>query len=238
MIPDDVEILPDAKAMAFRIATLLKQADTSNLSIVLPGGNTPRKIFQNLATDHSQLPWNSIHFFWGDERCVPPDHPDSNYKMARDHLFDKIPSFNGQIHRIRGEDPPETEKERYQSEIIQHVKQSGSLPVFDLVLLGLGEDGHVASIFPDQMHLLSSKKICEEATHPVSGQKRITLTGTIINQARTIVFLVSGKKKSSVLSRIFEKNEECTDYPACFIKPVNGKLLWLLDRETSSFFFP
>jgi len=235
MNTDNIEIFPDIPSMAHRLAEFLQPASARRFSLVLSGGNTPRKIYQELAKNQSSIPWRNIQLFWGDERCVPPDHRESNFNLAKRYLFDRIQPFEGQIYRIKGENPPDIEKERYTKEILQHVEQNDSFPVFDLILLGLGDDGHVASLFPDQMHLLSSEKICEVAIHPISGQKRITLTGPVINQAKNILLLVTGKKKSSILSKIILNKNNCSEYPACFIKPREGNLVWFLDRGASSF---
>jgi 6-phosphogluconolactonase len=148
-------------------------------SLALSGGSTPKQVFNFIAEKYKPpIQWERIDIYWGDERCVLPDDPESNYKMADDYLLSKIPLPGQNIYRIRGEDNPETEAERYSGVIKNNLTEK---PVFDLIMLGLGEDGHTASIFPDQMNLLTDKSICSTAIHPDSGQKRITLTGTTIN---------------------------------------------------------
>ena len=174
-----------------------------------------------------------MHFFWGDERCVPPDHSESNYKMTSDHLLTKIEIPDKNIHRVKGEIEPQSEADRYAAEIKNLVAVEGDLPKFDLVMLGMGEDGHTASIFPHQMHLLQSENICEVATHPESGQKRITLTGKVINNAAQVVFLVTGKSKAEKMFEILEQQGRWKDYPATYIQPHNGSLTWFLDRTAA-----
>ncbi len=234
MISRNIEIYPDVSAIGDRLAELLQQALYHRISFVLSGGNTPKMIFSHLGRYHSSIHWQNIDFYWGDERCVSPDHPESNYLMAKQYLFDAIQPGKLNIHRIRGEDPPESEMLRYQKEIISHVALDQGKPVFDLVMLGLGEDGHTASIFPDQMILFQSDDICALAIHPKTGQKRITLTGPVINKAKTVLFIVTGKNKSKIVSQIILRKEGSELYPANFVKPEHGRLYWLMDEDASS----
>ncbi|EFK95179.1 6-phosphogluconolactonase (6PGL) [sediment metagenome] len=169
-----------AEKFAGEMVLQIKQAAEANmpLKVALSGGSTPELLFSVLGDHYSNsAPWEFIHFFWGDERCVPPVSPDSNFGMAFRTLFKKIHIPEKNIHRIYGEQEPVREAIRYSDLISKHTKKREGLPVFDIVLLGLGEDGHTASIFPGMTHLFNSEKICEVAHHPVSHQKRITLTG-------------------------------------------------------------
>jgi 6-phosphogluconolactonase len=200
--------------------------------IALSGGSTPKIIFQTLSEHFKEkIRWNKIHLFWCDERCVPPDDSESNYGMTKKFLIDftDIPEEN--VHRIIGENEPEQEAVRYSKEIKNNVVSKNELPSFDLVMLGIGEDGHTASIFPDQMQLLSSNKICDVAVHPFSGQKRITLTGKVINNSDKVIFLLTGKSKADILRKIIEENKKI--YPAEFINPVNGELKFFVDDEAA-----
>jgi 6-phosphogluconolactonase len=228
-----VEIFGDVAAMADRLAAFLSETSGRRISLALSGGNTPRLIFDHLSQHHQTLSWNRMDFYWGDERMVPPDHAESNFFMAKEHLFDRIRPAAGQIHRILGENDPEEESERYAAEIMNHVHLEHGMPSFDLILLGLGDDGHIASIFPDRMNLLLDERICRHVRHPETGQKRITLTGPVINNARKVVFLVTGRKKSGIVSEILLNKEIAKKYPAFYIKPENGDLYWLLDHEAS-----
>ena len=234
MIKKNIEIYPDISAIGDRLAEFLNKAKDRRISVVLSGGNTPKMIFNHLGKDHASIAWQNIDFFWGDERCVPPDHPESNYRMAKIHLFDTIRPETLNIHRIQGENPPEYEIPRYQKEIMEYVKLKGQKPVFDIIMLGIGEDGHTASIFPDQLHLLSSENICELAIHPQTGQRRITLTGPVIKMAKNIVFIATGKNKSLIISRILRNGKGCESLPAYQINPENGQLFWLIDEKASS----
>jgi len=227
-----------AEALAFDLVNKIKEADKrkSLFTVALSGGNTPKLLF-SLLGDHfaSSVKWNMTHFFWVDERCVPPDNPESNYGMTKQAFLEKIDIPDSNIHRIKGEDEPEKEAFRYPGEIKSFTRLKNGLPVFDLVLLGMGEEGHTASIFPGNEKLLNSDKICEVAIHPVTGQKRITLTGKVINNAVSIIFHVTGKNKAGIIKEILERKEPALRFPADHIVPVNGNLYWYLDKEAGSF---
>ena len=150
--------------------------------------------------------------------------------MTFDHLLSKIDIPQTNVHRIRGEDHPEKETERYSTEISSHLPHRQALPSFDLILLGMGEDGHTASIFPDQMHLLTSAKICAVARHPQSGQQRVTLTGKVINNAEMVTFLVTGAAKAKRVATIRGQQTNRMNYPAAHVRPVDGRLYWFLDK--------
>lgn len=200
-------------------------------NVALSGGSTPKVVFdfiaKNMPTDFN---WKNIHFWWGDERCVPPTNDESNYKMTKERLFDlvKIPESN--IHRVLGENDPLHESERYSDEIKDVLPSKNELPYFDLIILGMGDDGHTASIFPHQMVLLKSAKICDVATHPDSGQKRVTITGATLNNAREIAFLVTGANKKEKIEAIFNQTKDYEVYPAAHIKPIEGNLSWFMDK--------
>jgi len=176
---------------------------TTPFCIALSGGSTPELLYSVLGDHFSKsVNWENIHFFWGDERCVPAGSHESNFGMTHRSLLGKINIPASNIHRIRGEDDPAMEASRYAGEISDYTRKRDGLPVFDLIILGLGEDGHTASIFPSEANLMESEKICEVASHPVSMQKRITLTGRIINNADKVTFLVTGRKKAVIVEKI------------------------------------
>ena len=213
---------------------LLKLSKTkSEFVLSLSGGSTPRIIFETIANDYGEkIKWDKLHLFWSDERCVPPTDDESNFGMTKKYLLDyiKIPEEN--IHRIMGESDPQFEAKRYSDEIEKTVNLVNGIPKFDLIMLGIGEDGHTASIFPDQMHLLNSQKICDVAIHPSTGQKRITMSGRVINNSDAVIFLVTGKSKAVILKEILEEKKKI--YPAEFINPVSGNLNYFVDEEASS----
>lgn len=202
--------------------------------IALSGGNTPKILFDHIVdVVHDKIKWEQVHFFWVDERCVPPEDNQSNFGMTKKHLLDHIPLEEWQIHRIQGESPPGREVKRYAKELNDEVPKKNGLPMFDIMLLGLGEDGHTASIFPDQMKLLEEKRFAANAVHPETGQQRVTLTGPVINNAKRIVFFVSGKKKAGVVASVLQKTGDCMSYPAAYIKPSHGSIAWYLDKDAA-----
>lgn len=226
-----------ASSLAEELSQSIRTAAEKNktFTLALSGGNTPALLFSILAEYYgTSIPWKNVHLFWGDERCVPSYHNDSNYGMTKIHLLDKvaIPAIN--IHRIHGEDDPIKETERYAHEILEYTDKINNIPSFDYILLGLGTDGHTASIFPGYMDLFQTQKICELTLHPQTRQKRITLTGPVINNSRQVAFLVTGKSKASVVADIINKTENAGTYPASCVALNHGKLKWYLDSDASA----
>jgi 6-phosphogluconolactonase len=216
-----------------KVISLLNEK--TEINIALSGGNTPIELFKILAEEYkNKIEWNKLNFYWVDERCVRPDSPESNFGNAEKFLFSMVDINRNNIHEIRGESDPAIEAERYSELVKQNVSPVNGLPSFDIILLGVGEDGHTASIFPDQMYLLTSNKLFDVAYHPVSGQARITMTGRLINNAKNIYFLVSGKGKSGVENDILNGNEKAKQYPANYIKAENGVLFWMVDKESTN----
>jgi 6-phosphogluconolactonase len=220
-----------AEAFATELIKEIREASGKKVpfTIALSGGSTPAVLYSVLAEKYSNtVDWRYVHFFWGDERCVPPDDPESNFGAASSIFLRRIDISEGNIHRIRGEANPSDEAVRYSSEIIENTRTSGGLPVFDHIILGMGEDGHTASIFPSGSELLYSDKLCEVATHPLTGQKRITVTGKVINNSDAVTFFVTGHSKAEIVEQIIKKD---SDFPASFILPSHGRLVWLLDEK-------
>ncbi|NHF59385.1 6-phosphogluconolactonase [Flavobacteriaceae bacterium TP-CH-4] len=210
------------------LAILIAARD--KVHIALSGGSTPTVVFDELAANFQpDIDWTKVQLYWGDERCVPPTHEESNFKMTVDHLISKIDIPAENIHPINGENTPEHEAKRYGQLLDSSLPTENGLPRFDLVILGLGDDGHTASIFPHQIQLWESRKNCEVAVHPESGQKRITITGRIINNANIVTFLVTGENKARKVKEIINGVGEFTNYPASLVRPTSGKLLWFLD---------
>jgi 6-phosphogluconolactonase len=206
--------------------------------LAFSGGTTPKLFFEKLAV-HQKNPdtatdWSKIHIFWVDERCVPPEHMDSNFGMTSHSLLKSLNLTKNQVHRIHGEDDPPKEAIRYEKEIRSVFQKPSGIPVFDWIFLGMGEDGHTASIFPDRFDLLESPALCAVAYHALSGQFRVTLTGPVIMNARRISFLVTGANKSRIISQIIKKEPEAQHYPAFHIKPVNGDMDWYLDASAAN----
>ncbi len=235
----EVRIYPKPKKVCRKVAQEIRKYIAEwpkpRYDIALSGGSTPKKLFKVLAKKHREtIPWDKVHFWWGDERCVSPESEESNYKMAKDYLFSKISVPERNIHRIKGEIQPEEEAIRYAAEIRNNLKSKNGIPVFDIILLGLGEDGHTASIFPDQLNLFHEEKLCAVASHPETGQKRITLTGRILNNAKRIYFLVTGESKADRISEIMSNDEAAKKLPAYHVEPVTGVLVWFIDEPAAS----
>ncbi len=228
-----------AAAVADDLAAAIRQAGRAEqpLFVALSGGSTPGAMFRHLATPAmaKDIPWKWVHFFWGDERCVPPDHPDSNYGMAYQALFRHIDIPPENIHRIRGEAAPVKEAFRYAREILSLLPPDpAGRPVFHRIYLGMGEDGHTASLFPATPVLAVDDKICAIAVHPVTQQKRITLTLPVINSAREVIFLVSGAAKAVRVAQIFHRASGYQEFPAAKVHPREGRLIWQLDEAAAA----
>jgi len=202
--------------------------------IALSGGSTPLAVFRQLANATWPEEWEHVHIWWGDERCVAADDPESNFGNAKKIFLDPLGFTGDRIHPIRGEGDPGIESERYSKLLEEHLPVENAYPVFDWIWLGLGEDGHTASIFPDQIELWKSDQTCVVTSHPLTRQNRITLTGGIINAARRIAFLVAGESKSHVVNEIVMKEGSYLDYPAFYVSPLSANLEWYLDMDATS----
>ncbi|WP_299536212.1 6-phosphogluconolactonase [Ulvibacterium sp.] len=214
------------------LADLVKGKDIFH--VALSGGSTPKIVFDVLASDFADgIDWAKIHFYWGDERCVPPTDDQSNYKMTVEHLFSKIGLAEENIHRILGEAEPLREAYRYANLLEINLDRISGIPQFDLVILGMGDDGHTASIFPHEIGLWDASEHCVVATHPESGQKRITITGQVINIAKEVAFLVTGNNKAEKVREIIQREGNYTNYPASLVSPTSGNLRWFLDQAAA-----
>lgn len=204
--------------------------------IALSGGSTPKRLFKHLADCYAEdFPWNRIHLWWVDERCVPPTHEDSNYGMTKKLLLDKVDIPADQVHRIIGENDPDTEARRYGEEILARVPERESWPEFDLVLLGMGGDGHTASIFPNRLDLIETATVTVSVTHPSSGQPRVSITHPVINNAKHVVFLITGPDKADMLQQVLDAEEaNISPFPAAFVEPDGGLLSYYLDVAAAS----
>ncbi|MGD1994069.1 MAG: 6-phosphogluconolactonase [Anaerolineae bacterium] len=194
--------------------------------VALAGGSTPRPMYERLAAEPlaSRVDWTHVQVFWSDERCVPADHPDSNYRMARQALLDHVPIPEANVHRIRGEMVPDWAASSYESELEGVLGLNGR---FDLILLGMGADGHTASLFPGT-RVLEEQEYAVDAVHLGGGRGwRVTLTLPVINAARCVMFLVAGAEKAEALARIRAGEM----LPAARIQPHAGELIWLVDRD-------
>lgn len=217
------------------IGSLLAKKGNSAFHMVLAGGETPKKLYRILNEKYRDLISSEhIHFWWGDERCVPPDHPESNYNLVNETLFKGLNIKQENIHRMKGEADPEREAERYADEITSYTENEKDLVAFDLIILGMGNDGHTASIFPDRTDLLNHDPLCAVTQHPDSGQKRITLTGKILNEGKNLFFIVTGKSKAEPVAKIMNNEESASLLPAFHISSRYGKTIWYMDEAAAS----
>ncbi|WP_378951430.1 6-phosphogluconolactonase [Pelosinus sp. sgz500959] len=203
--------------------------------VSLAGGGTPRKTYELLRSEPycSRLPWQAIHFYWGDERCVPQTHSLSNQEMARQAFLNHVAIPEENIHPIIYEDSPCDAAKNYEK--VLHSTFSHQAPQFDFVFLGLGDDGHTASLFPGTDVLKVQNDWVSHVYLQEQDMYRVTLTPEILNQARMIAFLVTGQGKAQVIQKILEKTSASQSFPAQLIRPTHGEVYWLLDEEAASF---
>jgi 6-phosphogluconolactonase len=207
--------------------------------IAISGGNTPRRTLQLLASEEhpfrQQIPWDKLELYFVDERCVPPDDKQSNYRMVREALLDHVPLPAAQVFRMEGELPPEAAAARYESGLRNHLRLEGAeLPSFDLITLGMGDDGHTASLFPHTAALTEWMGLCVANHVPQKDTWRITLTAPVLNRGRDVVFLIAGADKAAPLHEVLlgESNPEV--YPSQLVRPAGGSFTLLLDRAAAA----
>lgn len=227
----------DAGADAVAEAAATAIAARARFTLALSGGTTPRHLFERLASPpwRDRIDWPRVHLFWSDERCVSPTHADSNYRMAREALLDHVPVPAAQVHRMRGEDVPDSAAVNYEAELRATLDAGapGGPSVFDLVLLGLGADGHTASLFPGMPSgRVSTRWVVAEHVDAARGW-RLTLTPPIINAARSVVFLVTGDDKAAALAAVLEGPAQPLALPAQAVASGSSLVTWLVDRAAA-----
>lgn len=229
----DVEALYRAAADEFISAAKRAVAASGRFCVALSGGNTPRGVYSLLATERASLPWNKIFVFFGDERCVPPDHPDSNYRMANEALLSRVPLPKENVFRVEAESAPEVAAQRYEDRLREFFGlAAGAFPRFDLIFLGMGEDGHTASLFPGSAALNERSRMVVANWVEKFKSYRITFTFPVLNNAQEICFLVAGGEKAPVIRDIFQLGN-AAKYPAGRVRPESGRLVWMVDRGAS-----
>lgn len=237
VIAPNMDELVQTAAMGILDVAQLAVARQGMCSVALSGGSTPRLLYQRLAGSPiaQEMPWAHLHVFWGDERHVQPDHQDSNYRMAREALLDRVPIPPGNVHRIPAELPnADTAAAAYADDLRRAFNlEPGELPRFDLILLGMGEDGHTASLFPHSPAL--KERTALVVANPVAklDTTRITLTLPVINNAARVWFLIAGGTKAEVLRQVLEGPEQPEVLPSQLIAPVDGELCFLLDSTAA-----
>jgi 6-phosphogluconolactonase len=263
---DNLMILDDLNALALEAAARFISIGTAAIqhsgrfTLALSGGSTPRALYEILARDHQAFAWDKVHIFWGDERCVPPDHADSNFNLAQQTLLSKVKVLDQNVHRMHGEEEPTQAAFAYEYELRKvfgpqmeleaglatpeavpdqpsRIVTSGGIslfPALDLILLGLGADGHTASLFPGTLGLHEARRWVI-ANHVEQLQTdRLTLTSRVINHAQDIIFLIAGADKASALQSVLQGPVDLDRYPAQLVKPRTTGLTWLVDRAAAS----
>lgn len=203
--------------------------------ISLSGGSTPKMLFKLLATEvyATSIQWQNLHFWWGDERCVAPDDAESNYGEANALLFTQVNIPAENIHRIRGEEEPEAEAQRFAKEMAEVIPTENGTPVFDWILLGVGADGHTASLFPGQTNY-DDENLSVLASHPESGQIRVSKTARVLEAAKRISYLVLGAGKADIIEEINSSPARVLPYPAAKIQAKVGLTEWYLDLDAAA----
>jgi 6-phosphogluconolactonase len=237
-----IQLLPDLEAISHKAAEIFLNLSRSSLSskesftVALSGGSTPRRFYHLLGFDacRGEVESHRIHFFWVDERCVPQEHEESNFKTVYDALLSRVPVPEQNIHRIKGEAGPEEAAKEYER-AIRGFFGGTDLPVFDLIVLGMGEDGHTASLFPGSGALGEKKRLAVPVYKEKPEIHRVTLTFPILNNASQVLFLVSGRSKSRVLAEVLEDEGKKSCYPAGIVAPAHGKITWLIDEEAAEY---
>ncbi len=238
-------IWPEPKAVALAAATLFADAVSHAVTtrgvarVAISGGTTPKAMFALLA-DASQpfaaeVPWAKLHLYWVDERCVPPTDAESNYRMTKEALLSKVPLPEDQVYRMEGELDPEEAANRYETVLRNSMKLEGAeSPAFDLLLLGMGDDGHTASLFPHTAALEELGRLVVANHVPQKDTWRITLTFPVINQARQVCFLIEGAAKAGVLAEVLTGPRDAERLPSQLIRPASGSLRFLLDEAAAA----
>ena len=224
------------EACAEKILEIVTVATTERrrCSLALAGGSTPRDVYALLATEkyRRRVEWSKLFLFWGDERTVPPDHLDSNFRMASESLLSHIAIPPANIFRMKGEIVPSTAAIEYEKQL--EIFFGEKIPQFDLILLGLGDDGHTASLFPGTNALDETQRWVISVFVPKFNTHRITLTLPVTNNSRQVMFIVSGRSKSQIVPGVLKSKQPTKELPATLVQPQNGKLDWMLDAEAGA----
>jgi 6-phosphogluconolactonase len=236
-----IEVAESADALNHAVAEQFLRLTTDALvtrgrcAVALSGGSTPRSVYQLLGAPafRARVRWSDIHFFWGDERHVPPDHPDSNYRMAVEAMLSNVPVPPANVHRVRSEVSDAGISAREYDGMIRRCVDGTPMPRFDVVHLGLGTDGHTASLFPGSAALEERERVCVANWVTALDAYRITLTLPILNAARAVVFIAAGVGKSSIVQRVLRESAELSPLPAQLVRPSDGELWWMLDQAAA-----
>jgi len=234
IVPDNATLSRTAAQEFHRVAEAAV-GERGRFSVALSGGNTPRGVYSLLAEEHKELPWDRVHIFFGDERHVPPEHPDSNFRMADDAMLSQVPAKPDQVHRIKAEygDAEKAALEYEQDLRTSFQLAAGQLPRFDLFLVGMGDEGHALSLFPGTKALHDNGRLVMRNWVGKFYTDRVTMTAPVANNAALIIFMVTKADKAPALKAVLEGPHEPEQLPSQLFAPTNGKLLWLVDKDAA-----
>ncbi len=236
-----IAIYPDIDTLSHNAAQHIVRianesiATSGRFTMVLSGGTTPRKTYGLLGSElySKRINWTLVHIFWGDERSVPPESPDSNYRMAHEVFLSKIPVPTVQVHRMLANEPDRDAASQEYVEEMQRVFATDDIPSFDLIQLGMGPEGHTASLFPHQEALHEERRLVMPVSVPKPPPDRLTFTPPLLNAARNILFLVTGSDKADALHAVLEGPYQPDEYPAQIVRPPNGEVVWMVDTAAA-----
>jgi 6-phosphogluconolactonase len=237
-----IAIYPDLDTLSQQAAQYVVRTASESIAargrftLALSGGTTPRKLYTLLGSEpySSQIDWQQVYIFWGDERCVPPDNPDSNYYMAQEVLLSKIPIPALQVHRMPADQPGRDAASQSYTAEMQRAFGTQGIPVFDLIQLGMGPEGHTASLFPHQASLRETQRLVMPVSVAKPPPDRLTFTPPLLNAARNILFLVTGSDKAEALQAVLEGDYQPEEYPAQIVRPPDGEVVWMLDKAVAA----
>jgi 6-phosphogluconolactonase len=237
----EIEVFSDLEVLSLRAASIFVNASKNSIAAkkrfaaAISGGSTPRRLYTLLGSDayRDQVDWQHVHLFWADERCVPKEDKASNFRAAFDTLLLKVALPDKNIHRIKGEEAPDKAARDYEEEIRKFFG-GWEKPGFDLIILGMGEDGHTASLFPGSKSLEETVRFAIPVYLEEAKKNRITLTLPVLNNADQILFLVAGPSKAAILSEILGEGEKKKGFPAGLIRPAHGNITWLIDQQAAA----
>jgi 6-phosphogluconolactonase len=235
-------IFPESDTLSHEAARLVVQlaqeaiVTRGRFTLALAGGSTPRKLYSLLASSpyREQINWSEVEIFWSDERCVPPEDPESNYRMAYETLLSKVPLPGERIHRMPAELPDREAAAQHYVEELRRVFGTAGTPSFDLIQLGMGPEGHTASLFPHQAALHERQRLVVPVSVPKPPPERLTFTPPLLNAARHVLFLVTGADKAEAVHAVLEGDYRPDDYPAQIVRPTAGQVTWLLDQAAAA----
>ena len=230
----DIEALSRAAAEEFRALADTAVSERGRFTVALSGGRTPKELYTILGTKPyvNLIDWDSVHVFWADERCVPPEHSESNFRLAQELLISRVPIPGENVHRIRGEAGAENAAAAYEQDLKAYFGEDG-YPVMDLVILGVGEDGHTASLFPGSFQVMENNRLAAPVFPGIQKKDRVTLTLPVLNHAQQVLFLVAGSSKQTIIRSILQEGNP-DSLPAGLVHPVAGSCTWFLDEDAAS----